>query len=637
MSVINRVIPDTPLDAVEPAHMWIGNSIEFLSSTPEVACLVSLQVLLVYGVWWGTQKPYPILSGHMLTWVVGVLVAMSYLVISSPFQDGLWIWNNSWSFTPATRTVQFILIGFAIVALLLGKTYQRVERINAFEWSILLLVAVFGLMGMISANDFLAFYLMLELQSFCFYVLAASKRSSTFSTEAALKYFILGALASGLLLFGAALCYGVTGTLCWTDLALVSPYFYGTDIFSVVAGESLGYTVGMVFLWLGLLFKVSAFPFHIWTPDVYEGAPTPITAFFALVPKLAAFYVLLSWLSGPFYSQADLWQPLIFLSAAGSMIIGSLGALAQRNLKRLLAYSTIGHVGYILMGLASGSEEGLSGAMFYIWVYTLMSMGCFALILGCLRHAHSDPRQPGIGSDASIKDEHPTVGNAWLYSRTAPCSTVWSNENFKDAPAVLYSDRMLAPQGTQPLYHGGMSGTNRPPVLMSMDGDKLEIQANVNPLMERQFVISRFWASWKQLGQTQRLQSIQDLAGLGLKNKMLGLSWMLIFFSMAGVPPLAGFWSKYTVFISAVGAQWYTLTLIGVVTSVIGAFYYLRIIKTVYFPTSQKNFNLEAEFSWSMDKTQSMVLAFVLLAVVFLAMDAVTFVSFASLCLPGVC
>jgi NADH:ubiquinone oxidoreductase subunit 2 (subunit N) len=264
--------------------------------------------------------------------------------------------------------------------------------------------------------------------------------------------------------------------------------------------ERLGWCVGLVFVWFGLLFKVSAFPFHIWTPDVYEGAPTPITAFFALVPKLAVFYVLLKWISGPFFGQADIWQPLLFVAAAGSIIVGSLGALAQRNLKRLLAYSTIGHVGYTLIGLACGTWEGMASSLFYIWVYSLISIGGFALILGCLRHTHSDPRVSAIPSDPCSSSEQPTVSNSWLFSKTSPSSRIWSNPAFPQGASLLYSERLQTPTSVnEPFYNGGISGPNRPPLLSSLSTHqhphaRFEQATNINPILERELSVSRFWA-----------------------------------------------------------------------------------------------------------------------------------------------
>nr|BBQ05340.2 NADH dehydrogenase subunit 2 [Hemiarma marina] len=629
--------------------------VEWFALVPEIFGWVSVQIFVVLGVWWGTNEPKPVLSGVMVRWMILLLAALGGLALTSPF-GYVSLFEGAWSWTPGIRGLQLVVVGLAIIALALGTSYLRQERLNAFEWSLLMAVAAFGLMGMISSEHFLGFYLMLELQSFCFYILAAAGRTSAFSTEAALKYFILGAIASGFFLFGAALCYGVTGTLFWTEMASVSPYFHtnffealvqamagqGMDFsvlmetfsteaaLSATGAEALGYSVGCLFVWFGVLFKLSAFPFHVWTPDVYEGAPTPVTAYFALVPKLAAFIVLVKWTVGPFFGQAEVWGPLLFVSAAGSLLVGAFGAMAQRNLKRLLAYSTIGHMGFILMGLASGSWEGLGASVFYLWVYSVMSMGTFALLLGMAKHRKSDPRA-SLLEDPTALSIHPTVSSAWLEGKRPGRAWTFAASRF-------YADRAMAPNPSDkasPL--GGMSGPNRDTYFLpSATGkDPIPVTPNLNPLEERKLLSDRLWAFWGVYGQAQRYTTIQDLGAIAKRNAAIGAAWMLLFFSMAGVPPLAGFWSKYQVFLSALGSGWVPLALIAVGTSVLSAFYYLRVIKTVYFPSAAKTETLTAPFDWAMDRTATRILGVSLLIVSLLVFDSSTWMVAASYCLPN--
>jgi NADH-quinone oxidoreductase subunit N len=336
----------------------------------------------------------------------------------------------------------WILVGcFISLALANNKT--------VYENSLFMLFSALGMIGLAASQDFLAFYLTLELQSFCFYILAATRRTSQYSTESGLKYFILGAIASGFLLFGGSLLYGATGSLCFSDWMLLSQV--ETPMF---------FTLGMVFFFVGLLFKLSAFPFHVWTPDVYEGAPTFITAFFALVPKIAVLGLFFKLLSTSFYSSIELWQPILVTAAVGSMLIGALGALGQQRLKRLFAYSTIAHVGFILLGLATCAWDT---SFFYLALYFVMTIATFSFLL------------------------------SFGY------------------------------------------------------------------------------------------RNVSELAGVGRTNPALGISFALLLFSMAGVPPLAGFFGKYKVFEAAVSAQMYSVALVAVITSVIGGVYYLRIIKTMFF------------------------------------------------------
>lgn len=357
------------------------------------------------------------------------------------------------------RFAKLLVLAGAGLGLILALDFNEKSGIARFEFPVLLVFATVGMMVMVSANDLMALYVGLELMSLSLYVVAAFDRDNERSAEAGLKYFVLGALASGLLLYGASLVYGFAGTTNFDRIA---------DALSSPAGSSLGLVVGIVFVVAGLAFKVSAVPFHMWTPDVYEGAPTPVTAFFAAAPKVAAIALMTRVLAGPFGDLAAQWQQVILLISALSMILGAFAAIGQSNVKRLMAYSSIANVGYALMGLAVATDAGLRGLLLYMAVYIAMTLGSFAVL-----------------------------------------------------------------------------------VAMRRDGRAVE--------------------------------RIEDLAGLGRTDPVMAF-WMAVFmFSMAGIPPLAGFFSKLYVFLPAVQAGYWALALIGVLTSVVGAYYYLRIVKVMYF------------------------------------------------------
>ena len=354
-----------------------------------------------------------------------------------------------------------VLIGAAAVVMV-GQGYAERQRMDRFEFPVLIVLSSLGMMMMISANDLIALYMGLETQSLALYVLAAFRRDNQRSSEAGLKYFVLGALSSGLLLFGASLVYGFTGTTNFDQIAAV---LAGAPQFKA------GIIVGMVFMAAGLAFKVAAVPFHMWAPDVYEGSPTSVTAFFAAAPKVAAVALLLRVLVDPFGGLTDQWREIVTFMAVVSMILGAVGAIQQTNIKRLMAYGSIGHIGYILLGLAAGSEMGVRGILIYLAVYLVMTVGTFAVILSM--------RQQG-------------------------------------RPA----------------------------------------------------------------------EELAHFAGLSRTHPMMALAMAVFMFSMAGVPPLAGFFGKLYVFLAAINAHLYGLAVIGVITSVVAAFYYLRIVKLMYFDES---------------------------------------------------
>lgn len=364
-----------------------------------------------------------------------------------------------------TRFADTLVYLGAAMALILSLDYNRREDIARFEYPILVLFAVLGMIVMISAADLMSLYIGFELQSLALYITAAIARDSLRSTEAGLKYFVLGALASGLLIYGISLIYGFAGTTNFTALATI-----------LGSGAGYGTVIGVVFVLVGLAFKISAAPFHMWTPDVYEGAPTPVTALFGTAPKAAAMALFLSVMLGPFGHLIVQWQSIIEILSVVSMALGALAAIGQTNIKRLMAYSSIGHMGYALMGLAAGTEAGLQATLVYLTLYVVMSFGAFACIIAMRR-------------------------------------------------------------------------------------------------------------------QGQAVEKISDLAGLAGQRPGLALALAILMWAMAGIPPLSGFFGKLYVFSAALNAGLMTLVVIGVVTSIIGAFYYLRVIKVMYFDSGSPDFD----------------------------------------------
>ncbi len=355
------------------------------------------------------------------------------------------------------RFMQLLVLAGAILALLLSLDYNKAAAIDRFEFPVLVLFSTLGMLVMISAGNMISLYLGLELQSLCIYVLAAFARDTRRSVEAGLKYFVLGALASGLLLYGISLVYGFSGGMDFAEIRA-----------ALTASPAPGLVIGIVFMVAGIAFKLSAAPFHMWTPDVYEGAPTSVTALLATAPKVAAIALLLRVLAEPFGHLLQSWQQLIILVSIVSMLWGAFAAIGQTNIKRLMAYSSIGHMGYALIGLATGTAAGIRGVMIYMVTYVFMSAGSFAIIIAMRR-------------------------------------------------------------GRQPV------------------------------------------------------ERIADLTGLGRTDPALALALAVFMFSMAGIPPMAGFFGKLYVFLAAVQGGLWTLAVLGVLTSVVGAYYYLRVIKVMYF------------------------------------------------------
>ncbi len=428
-------------------------------TTPELILAVGALALLMIGVFSGERAT---------STVTGLAVA---LLIAS----GLWLlmvpssgeaFNGAFVSDPFARFMKVIALVGSIVAMIMSVGHARSEAIDRFEFPVLLVLATLGIMLMISANDLISLYLALELQSLALYVVAAINRDNIRSTEAGLKYFVLGALSSGMMLYGMSLVYGFTGHTGFDEIAAAL----------TAEGRSLGLIFGLVFILAGLAFKISAVPFHMWTPDVYEGAPTPVTAFFSAAPKIAAMAILTRIVISAFQPVLADWQQVVVFISIASMLLGSFAAIGQRNMKRLMAYSSIGHMGYALVGLAAGTQAGVTGVILYMTIYMVMTLGTFAVIMAMRRK------------------------------------------------------------------EGG------------------------------------------------NVENVDDLAGLATTNPFMACALTALMFSLAGIPPLAGFFGKYFVFVAAIEAKLYALAIIGILSSVVGAYYYLRVIKVMWFDQASGEF-----------------------------------------------
>jgi NADH-quinone oxidoreductase subunit N len=433
---------------------------------PLVALVVGAMALLMIGVF---QKGE---SHRLVGWLaVGLLAAVAFLVTRQTGTTNT-VFNGAFIDDGFARFVQRLILIGGIGALLLSFTYMRTVGMRAFEYPVLVVLATAGMFMMVSAGDLISLYMGLELQSLALYVIAAIRRDDARSSEAGLKYFVLGALSSGMLLYGCSLLYGFTGS---TSFPVIAQAVQAAGATGAVSGTNVGLIFGLVFLLAGLAFKISAVPFHMWAPDVYEGAPTPVTAFFAAAPKVAAMALLTRVVIQAFpgahegvAAVAGPWQQIIVFCSIASMILGAVAAIGQNNIKRLMAYSSIGHVGFALVGLAPGTPSGVKGVLIYFTIYLAMTLGTFACILAMRRKG-------------------------------------------------------------------------------------------------------------------QYVEEISDLAGLSRTNLPMAATLALLMFSLAGIPPLAGFFSKLYVFLPAIEAQFYGLAVVGVLASVVGAFYYLRVIKIMFF------------------------------------------------------
>ena len=426
---------------------------------PEIFISLSVMFLLILGVF--KKNSFELI--HNLSIIVllitGVIVFNETLDI-----EKILLFNGSVVIDYLSSFMKIITLLAAFIVLAISKNYLDNFKISKIEYPILILSSVLGMMVMISSNDLIVFYMGLELQSLALYVLATFNRNNLKSSEAGLKYFVLSALSSGLLLYGCSLIYGFSGS---TNFEIIA---------SQLDSNEYALTFGIVFILVGLAFKISAVPFHMWAPDVYEGSPTTVTLFFTMVPKIAALTVFIRFLYVPFLELIDQWQMILVFLSIASMLFGAIAAIGQKNIKRLIAYSSIGHIGYALAGVASASNDGIQSSVIYLTIYIVMNLGLFSCLLMLRR-----------------------------------------NDNY--------------------------------------------------------------------------YESIDDLSGLSKNHPILSFSLLVILFSLAGIPPLAGFFAKFYIFKAAIEQSMYFLAIVGLLSTVIAAFYYLRIIKIIYFDPEKEKYD----------------------------------------------
>jgi len=417
---------------------------------PEIFTSIVIMLFLIIGVF---KKKSSSLIYNLTTISLVGLLAIVYNLNSISDTS---LFNESYKIDNLSNFMKIIMVASGIFVMLTSSKYLQISKINKIEYPVLVLSAILGMMVMISSNDLIVFYMGLELQSLALYVLASFNRDNLLSTESGLKYFILSALSSGILLYGCSLIYGFAETTNFNEIFINS------------SKTEYGLTFGIVFILVGLAFKISAVPFHMWAPDVYEGSPTSVTIFFAILPKIAALTVFIRFLYVPFANMSDQWQMIIIFLSISSMIFGAVAAIGQTNLKRLVAYSSIGHMGYALAGLCVGTNEGIQSSITYMSIYLVMNLAFFSCLFMLRR-----------------------------------------NETY--------------------------------------------------------------------------YEKIEDLSGLSKNHPILAFSLLVILFSLAGIPPLAGFFAKFYIFMAVVEQSMYFLAVVGLLSTVVAAFYYLRIIKIIYF------------------------------------------------------
>lgn len=434
---------------------------------PEVFILLSSFSLLIAGVFSKTLN-------KIINYIIVIFLAALIFVIYLNFTSSVTLFGNSYTIDPLSNFMKILVSISVLFTMLISNTYLERLKIAKFEYPIIILLSTLGMFVMISANNLIVFYLGLELQSLCLYVLAAINTKSLKSSEAGLKYFVLGSLSSGLLLYGCSLVYGFTGSVDYSEIA------------KVAAEQSGALKFGLVFILCGIAFKISAVPFHMWAPDVYEGSPTSVTTFFAMAPKVAAIGALIKFLNVPYANFISEWRTIVIVLSIASMFLGAVVAIGQSNLKRLMAYSSIGHVGFILAGLAIATPQSLSAVLVYLVIYVFMNIGVFACIMSLNRNG---------------------------------------------------------------VY----------------------------------------------------FENISDLSGLSKHHPLISICLTILTFSLAGVPPLAGFFAKFYIFLAIIQQKIYYLAVVGLISAVIAAFYYLRIIKVIYFDSAkesyEKNSNYGLKFS----------------------------------------
>ena len=429
---------------------------------PEIFLSLSVFSLLMIGVF--VKNSFEIIYKFSI-----FIILITLLLILSIDNESIKIFNDSFVIDKLSLYSKVLILVSTFFVLLMSKRYIVDIKNNKFEYPIITLLSLLGMFIMVSSNDLILFYLGLELQSLALYILASIDRDNKKSSEAGIKYFVLSALSSGLLLYGCSLIYGFTGSTGFEEIANNSSDF------------SVGIIFGMVFVLVGLAFKVSAVPFHMWTPDVYQGSPTSITSFFSVVPKIAGIVVFIKFMYSPFREILNQWQYILVFMSIASMILGAVAAMGQTNIKRLMAYSSIGHIGYAIAGIAAGTQNGIKSTLVYVSIYIVMNIGAFACIL-----------------------------------------------------------------------------------LMKREGKYIE--------------------------------EIKELSGLSKNHPLVSLGLLIILFSLAGIPPLAGFFAKFYIFMAVIESEMYTLAIVGLVTTVVSAFYYIRIIKVMYFDEPKKPFERNIDY-----------------------------------------
>ena len=429
---------------------------------PELVILLGSFSFLIIGVFAKNLN-------KMINYFIPVLLGILILFIYFNFSSSLTLFGNSYSIDPLSNFMKILVLISVLFTMLISNTYLERLKIAKFEYPIIILLSTLGMFVMISANNLIVFYLGLELQSLCLYVLAAINTKSLKSSEAGLKYFVLGSLSSGLLLYGCSLVYGFTGSVDYSEIA------------KVATEQSGALKFGLVFILCGIAFKISAVPFHMWTPDVYEGSPTSVTTFFAMAPKVAAIAALIKFLNVPYANFINEWRTIVIVLSIASMFLGAVAAIGQSNLKRLMAYSSIGHVGFILAGLAIATPQSLSAVLVYIVIYVFMNIGVFACIMSLNRNG---------------------------------------------------------------VY----------------------------------------------------FENISDLSGLSKHHPLTAVCLTILTFSLAGIPPLAGFFAKFYIFLAVIQQKIYYLAVVGLLSAVIAAFYYLRIIKVIYFDAAKESYDKNSSY-----------------------------------------
>ena len=425
---------------------------------PEIFLSLSLMFLLILGVF---NKKGSIIVNNLSLLILFIAIP---LILNVPSDGEILIFNDSYKVDYLSNFIKILIVVSTLFVLLTSSQYLKSIKIFNIEYPILILSSIIGMMVMVSSNDLIVFYIGLELQSLALYVLASFNRDNILSSESGLKYFVLSALSSGLLLYGCSLVYGFSSSTNFSQISF--NYDQSTQ----------GIIFGMVFILVGLAFKISAVPFHMWAPDVYQGSPTSVTLFFAILPKIAALTVFIRFLYTPFVNLIDQWQTIIIFLSIASMLFGAVAAIGQKNLKRLIAYSSISHMGYALAGLTTGTNQGIQSSVAYISIYLVMNLAFFSCIF-----------------------------------------------------------------------------------MLRRDGKYYE--------------------------------NIDDLSGLSKNHPLLSFSFLVVLFSLAGIPPLAGFFAKFYVFMSVIEQSMFFLAIVGLLATVVSAFYYLRIIKIIYFDNEREKYD----------------------------------------------